>query len=122
MALRTTVEPEITPGPITAGTTGTTTVLGFDPADTAKDKWFSTQKPRSDVFGGCEVVPYIRSNFLFPDIVAAMRTVSNGNHFIYIAAWNLSHSKARGGVGEDLQLDPSDPTSTVKSILTDANK
>jgi hypothetical protein len=122
MTLKTTTEPDIVPGPITADSSKTTTVLGFDPVDTAKDKWFATSKPRSDLFGGCEVIPYIRGSNLFPDIVAAMRTVSSSAHFIYIAAWNLSDSAARGGPGENLQLDPADPKSTVKSILTDADK
>lgn len=121
MALKTSKEPEIKPPPITSGGGSTTTVAGFDPVDLDKDRWFAVKKPRSDLYGGCEVIPYIRVTNLFPDIVSAMRTATSKEHFIYIAGWNLSESKARGGDGVDLQLDSSDATSTVKKILEAAD-
>lgn len=121
MALKTSKEADITPPPITAGSK-TTTVAGFDPVDLDKDRWFAVKKPRSDLYGGCQVIPYIRVTNLFPDIVAAIRTATTSGHFIYISGWNLSDSKARGGDGVDLQLDASDPDSTVKKLLETVDK
>ncbi len=122
MALKTSTEPEIPLPAITAAPAGgTTSVIGFDPEDPDKDRWFAPDA-RSAVLAGNEVIPYIRSEKLYADIVAALRTATAGEHFIFIAGWNMSDAKSHGGQGADFQLVTGDATTSLDALFTAASK
>ena len=123
MALSTSTEPVIDLPTITAAPGGaTTTVVGFDPEDPDASPWTVTANPtRSAMLAGNEVIPYIRSDKLFPDIVAAIRTATSGQHFIWIVGWNLSDATTHGGPGTGLVLVPGDATTSILNLFTTAD-
>ncbi len=121
MALSTSTEPEIELPPITAAPDGgTTTVVGFDPEDPDSTPWVVANQPRSSMVIGNEVIPYVRSEKLFPDVVSAFRTATSGAHFIWIAGWNLSDTRPRGP-GTTFQLVPGDATTSILNLFNTAN-